>query len=139
MEFLQELLKENLGTVLTFVFLVLMWFKHSDQAVSFVEKLETYYDKFRKMAEEKKLYDMAKTAYKHVKEMSEKTEMTADDKIAEGLSWMIKAMKKAGLDKTEDTEDVIKGYFNAIHTAEKRAKELMGGLPLPGSSEETSS
>jgi hypothetical protein len=126
------ILTNHLGTVLTVLVFALMWWRKGDRVLEFLSKLERSYDRAHKFAEEKKLYELAQKAFGYVNELSARTETKLDDKAAKGLGWMLKAMKYAGLDATSETEDLIKGYFNQLHDAERTAKELRGSLlPLP--------
>ena len=145
--FFAGLLKQHFGTLLVAALVLYAWWKGSLSSLSgLVAKLEHWYDRIHKEAEDRQVYSILKRGYDFANDegrrLAAKTNTTVDDKVIEkgtiALAWVLKALTKAGLAHHGD-EDLIKGHFGAFHEAEQKAKDLHGKNPFVGKSEETSS
>lgn len=139
-EFLLGIVKSHFGSILVFALVVFGWWRGGFEKISSaVQKVEDFYDRLRKKAEERRVYELLKKAYDFANDeaarLVKKTDTEVDDKIVDkskiALEWAMKALDKAGLGEHAD-EDVIKGYFGHFHEAERKATELSGKLLPPG-------
>ena len=141
-----QFVQEHLGTILFTLFVVLGFSGYAGKASSFIQKLEDWYDWARAEAKERKLWKIANSAYNYVDNahaLAKKTETKIDDefvnKAEAGLKYAIKAMKIMGLDPSDEEKDLIKMHFDAIHEAERKAKEARGVIPLVPLADEANS
>ena len=137
--FFLNLIQNHFGSILVFLLVLFTWIRGgTSQVAQLISRLEKWYDVVRLQCQERELYSLAEKAYgfanDQARQLAKKTATDLDDKIVDktaiALAWALKAMKKAGLD-SEDSEDVLKGYFGYFHDAERKAKELSGNLARP--------
>jgi len=146
-EFVVNLIKANFGSILVFAMVVFAWWRGGfEQLSNAIVKVDTWYDRIRKQAEDHHVYELAKKGYNfannEARKFADGTTTDIDNKIVDkatiALEWVMRATEKMGLSEVA-SEDVVKGYLADIHEAERKAKQLSGAVPFLKQPEETNS
>jgi hypothetical protein len=133
--FVLGLLKSHFGSVLVFVLVAASWWLGGFKKIaSFIDKLEGYFEQAQQEIKQRKIREVAKRVYaavnEHARELAKKTDTDKDDKVvdklAKGLEWGIEALDFIGI-ADDGVESELEKHFRALHEAEKRAEELVGG------------